>query len=299
MSLAVKDIEVPELKLPDNLTEDQIATAQAQRQAAIAQLEAHRSGAAFFGGVNSVLQGAQGASRLISNTIGSIADTLLPGIGGAVSNIITVLQGGPEQVRETVRAFVSAIPGIIENIILAIPALISAFAEQLPQAARVFAENMPRVAIEFAKSMPIVATEFALLMPNVAVEFVSGLISNAPRFVEALIDAINPFSSDGGVLGGIPVVGDIIGGIGGVLDSLNPFAEGGRIPDVAQFRNDGAVIRADAGEQIFSRDLSNRLEAFLNQQGGQGQTMQVNLVVDGQVLADVILDLNRNGARLA
>ena len=83
------------------------------------------------------------------------------------------------------------------------------------------------------------------------------------------------------------------------ISRLLGFAEGGRIPNINGFKNDGAIIRADAGEQILSRDLSNDLEKYLDQNrgGGNSQNMVVQLYVGEKQLADVMLNLNQRGFR--
>src|SRR5690606_3339496 len=126
-------------------------------------------------------------------------------------------------------------------------------------------------------SIPRVAAALVAQMPAVAVSLVTGLVQGIPKIVsgfasemlkipaefgKALLDAINPFSG-GGILGGVPIVGDILGGVGDILGGIGDFfgfAEGGRVPDLPKYRGDRFPARLDAGEQVLSRDLSSRLE---------------------------------------
>jgi hypothetical protein len=134
----------------------------------------------------------------------------------------------------------------------------------------------------------------ASVLKTSAQQFADEILNGAVRFVDSIInqingalDSINPFSSGGGDKGNNKG-----------LFGLPKFAEGGRVPDLAQFRNDGAISRLSAGEQVLSNDLSGQLESFLSS-GGQGQNLSVNLVIGEQQLANVLLNLNRQGFRVA
>ena len=45
-------------------------------------------------------KGAEGAKSAIQSVIGSVADAILPGVGGVVSEIVGVLSQGPDKVKE-------------------------------------------------------------------------------------------------------------------------------------------------------------------------------------------------------
>jgi len=85
------------------------------------------------------------------------------------------------------------------------------------------------------------------------------------------------------------------------IAALFCFQEGGRIPDLASFRNDGAITKVDGGEQIFSKDLSGRLESFLNESSGNGssKSLTINLTIGERELSSVLVDLNQKGFRVA
>lgn len=275
------------------------------------------------GALNIAAQGASGAGNLFSNIAGAAANAIIPGLGQAVGPIVDLLAQGPEKVKETFTAFFENLPTVLENIILALPALVEALAnaigplierlleaipaaieslfQRLPEVAVALIEGAIRASVALATQMPFVAARLALSltleMPKVAIKFVDQLVKEAPRFISELIKSLP--GQIGGVFGGGGGGGGIIGGIRKTFG----FAQGGRIPDVAALRGDRGLVRVDAGEQIFSRDLTNQLEQFLSGQTSQGapsnQPIQVNLMVGTDQLASALFQINREGWRTA
>lgn len=81
------------------------------------------------GGINqvlgfgtSMLQGEAGAVKVVSELGGKLADTLVPGIGEAVSPLLTELAKGPENAKKMIREFIDALPDVIVNIVEALAA---------------------------------------------------------------------------------------------------------------------------------------------------------------------------------
>jgi hypothetical protein len=271
--------------------------------------------------VNSIAKGAEGARDLISTTIGAIADAYLPGIGSAVKGIIDFLSQGPEQVRKTVMEFVRAIPQFIKNVLTALPEIMIGFFEAIPDFISALIEAVPKIIEAFiralprlfaailklwVKGIPIIVKEFIFQIPNIIKGFVIAIVDAAKTFVNAIVDGIKEFfgglggNSKAGAVEGIPIVGDIVGFVGGAFGSAGDFlglAEGGRVPDVQRFEGDRFPARLDAGEQVFSGDLSDKLEQFLS--GQSSQPIQITLNVGQSELAKVMLNLNRNGFRTA
>lgn len=244
--------------------------------------------------LNNILKGAEGAQKLVSGAIGAAADAILPGIGGVVSEIVDVLGQGPDKVREMVTQFAKSLPQIVDNIIKALPVLIEALARELPPA--------------LAKTMPLVAQRFAIElvrnMPTIIRGFAEGLVEAAKQFVQTIIDTIKSVGGifdGGGIFGGGGGNGGLLSGSGiPVISQIGDFlglADGGRIPDLPQYEGDRFPARLNAGEQVLSKDLSSKLDAFL---AGSGQGPQVVQITIGQrEMARVLLDLNRNGFRTA
>jgi hypothetical protein len=126
----------------------------------------------------------------------------------------------------------------------------------------------------------------------------------------------------GGIGGGIPIVGDIIGGISSVFD----WNKGGGIPGVyaAQgqkipiFKPKGSDVvpsMLTPGEYVIDRGLTQRLTDYLDKQQSRSktdviltqilgalktpQTVDSQITINKRVFADLILELNRSNARIA
>ncbi len=274
----------------------------------------------------SITRGAQGAKDLISGFAGNFAEALLPGLGGPVKEIVALLQEGPDAVRKMFTEFFQQLPKSLRNILDSIPVIIqTVFANLAPvviEALIILQERLPVIIEEsiFAlidgvmnnllPRLPEIITRLSNLMPSVAVSLsrslvaqspfiarslADGLVREAPRIAGALIEAIAG-QATGGLVGGGG--GGGIPGIGGLLG----FAGGGDIPNVPAFQNDGGLAKVSAGESVLAEDTNSLLRRFLSQQGGGGgggQTLTVNLVLGEEQLANAILNLNRQGFRLA
>lgn len=246
--------------------------------------------------LNAVTKGAAGAQKLITQAIGDVFDVLLPGIGSTVSEIFDLLAQGPEKVRETVTQFAKAIPQIIENIIKALPVLFETLARELPPAlAKAVPFMAERFSIELVKNMPAIIKGFA-----------EGLVEAAKQFVQTLLDTIKSAGGllgSNGIFGGGNGNGGLLSGSGiPVISQIGDFlglADGGRIPDLPQYEGDRFPARLNAGEQVLSKDLSSKLDAFLAGAGGGGAPQVVKIMIGQREMARVLLDLNRNGFRTA
>lgn len=275
--------------------------------------------------MNSIAKGAAGAADLVSSALGAIADMYLPGIGQAVKGIVDFLASGPDNVRNTVNAFVKEIPKVIRNIITSLPEIMIGFMEAIPdfiseliaavpQIIEALIKALPRlfgaILQIWVKGIPIIIKEFVLQMPQIIKGFAEAIVGAAKDFVNAIFDAVKGLFGGGGkgAFGGIfgdgkeggsgflGGVGDFFGNIGSGIGDLFGFAEGGRVPDRPQFDNDGLVARLSSGEQVLNGDLTNKLEDFLNG-GGGGGTHVVQLVLGDKVVAEQIYRISRKGLR--
>lgn len=274
-----------------------------------------------------LVSGAEGAKKLIGAGISAGLSAALGPLGQVIgpiaSEIFDAFAQGPAKVTEMVTGFLQGIPTIIENVLLSVPALIQALIENIPQVIDRLVEEVPRVITEgiipripdlivaltegllkssiiFAAQMPLVAArlgvELALQAPSIAAKTIDAFVKEAPRFITELIKSIP--SGIGSAAGGIG--GSIGGALGGIGDIFG-FADGGRIPNVPSLRGDRGLTKVDAGEQIFSRDLSGKLEQFLNGNGdgGKPSTATVNVVLGKEQVARLMLELSREGWRIA
>ena len=283
--------------------------------------------ATAVGAVNNLLKGAAGATSVIGNLAGVVLNKLVEGIGQFAGPIISELAKGPESVSLMVKSFVDAIPTIVSNILLAIPELlislfdsIGPFLEKLveviPVAIQKFVDKLPEIAVSlgealvkaafiFGAQMPMVANRMAISLaaqaPSIAVRFVDELIKETPRLITEMIKQFG--KSVGGLGGSIgDVGGGLLGGIGDVLGSIGDvfgFADGGIVPGGSPF-TDRVPALLTPGEQVIDRSLTQRLDQFLsgNTGGAQAQNLTVKLVIGEEQLANVLLNLNRNGFRV-
>lgn len=280
------------------------------------------------GALNSILGGAKGAAELISGAAGAAGNAIIPGIGAALEPIVQALSGGPEAVKQLITEFVSAVPTIVENILLAIPqvfitlfeslgplveklfevipAAVEAFISRLPEIIQALIQGALRASATLAARMPFIATELATSLiaeaPNIAVSVIDAFIEEAPRFITELIKQIP--KAAGGAIGGIGSAGgDIFGSVGDALGGIGDifgFAEGGTVVGGAPFI-DRIPSVLTPGETVVDRELTNKLDNFLSNNGGNGapQNLTINLQIGEQNLANVLVDLTSRGFKLA
>jgi HPt (histidine-containing phosphotransfer) domain-containing protein len=290
---------------------------------------------AGVGVANKVAGGAEGARALVVMGAKAVADTIIPGLGEVAGPLLEAFTQGPEATRAMVKDFAQALPDIIEAFIEAIPVFIEEFAnqipviierllEKLPEIIKSLVHAMPKVAVALALQMPKVALAFIKEIPNMAVSFVNSLVKEAPRFVTELIKSIGkgvagPLGDIAGGIGG--VLGDIGGFVGGAIGSIGSvfgFAEGGQFAKSVPsgFSNDTFPARLSSGELVVDRSTAHGLKEFIdgqNNNGGDINTTLLNKIlsalsapmnvetsvsVNQKVFADIILQLNRNNARL-
>lgn len=259
-----------------------------------------------LGLAGAALQGPQGAVTAITSVLGSFAETILPGIGGLVSQIAGVLAQGPEAAVGFVRGFIEAIPTIIENIILAIPAIIDFLngPDGVVRLIERLIELLPTIAVRFATDLgaqaPTIATKFAI-------EFIKNIPNMAKEFVTALIDELK--KAIGGVFGGIgDVGGSLLGGIGGAISSVGSFfgfAEGGIVP-FAPGTGDRVPSMLQPGETVLTENAAETLLSLIKNppqsSGGSQQSSKqefhITLQIGEEQLSNVLLTLDRGGFRV-
>jgi len=84
---------------------------------------------AGVGMLGKMLEGAAGAKSLIAAGAGAIGDALIPGIGGAVSSVVSKLAEGPEATKQFIKEFIAAIPDIMTAIAESIPVVVETFVD--------------------------------------------------------------------------------------------------------------------------------------------------------------------------
>lgn len=243
--------------------------------------------------VGSIQQGAAGVTGALQGITSFAVDTLFPGFGALASSLLGFLAQGPEAVKAQIQAFIDNIPLIIDAIVASIPVVIE-----------VLAANAPRIAIALSNQMPFVATNFAIELvkniPNIAKGFIDGLIAEIGRLVTAIADGVKGAIGQATGLGGGGILGKVINPVASIGKKLK-FADGGVIP--GGFPNDTFPAQLTSGEGVVPNDTMRRLDQYLARADGGGGgssgggTTIIKLVVGEQELANVLLNLNRQGLR--
>lgn len=268
------------------------------------------------------------AFKFVNSLISSLP-RIITSLIQAIPTLITALaQNLPQLIFE----IINALPQIFNAIILAIPDIILALVDALPVIITGIIELLPEIITSLAENLilalPEIVSAFINLIPAIVVSLGEGIlevitsaagqaaeafsqeaINGAKDFLDELIDGIT------GVFDDINPLGDIGGGGGnpvssalGSIGSALGLAEGGTIPNQARFNNDGfGPVMLDAGERVVSQDQNRQLDRFLNNQEGrqlnqnQGgpQSIIVQLQIGQEQLAEQLIQLNQNGFRTA
>ena len=264
-------------------------------------------------GIGSMSQGAAGAGAAVSQIGGIIADAILPGLGQIVGPLLSFLGQGPEQVKKNVEEFVKQIPVIIQAIAESLGPLIEALVRAAPTVIKALADNadeiisaiisgIPDIIFAIIQAVPQIIFQLVRLAPTIAFELIKSLIRGIPRFVadaakalaKAFLDAINPAKS-----------------VKKESDKLffSFFQQGGKVPGVGN--QDSVPALLTPGELVIDRSDTRRLVDFLNDFEGrrnltkvdsipeQSQNVSVQLNIGEKELANVMLNLNRRGFRVA
>jgi len=210
--------------------------------------------------------------------------------------------------------------GKVAAAIVALPAYIIGAAAQ-------FVAKIADGAVSFVSSILSGATNFIGEILRGAGDFIGAVIQGIADGISGIFSGIGNISlpSLGGTGGGIigSIVGGVTGAVGSVVSSVGSFlgfAEGGIVP--SGYNNDTFPARLTSGELIIPREDVGNLREFLSAQSQGGQLtlsdfknglellgskllsggdkqVTVNLVVGEKELANVILNLNRQGFRMA
>lgn len=258
-------------------------------------------GVAGAGVLGSALQGSAGASSLVSGALGAVADSVVPGLGGVVSQIASVLAQGPEAAKAFVNGFVDALPTVIQAIIDSIPVVIQTLVDRAP-------DIITALTLAIPKAANTLALELGLRAPDIARDFAVAFVKEGiPQIVKGFLDEIkkgfdtlNPFGG-GGIGGGL---GDLQKTIStGGLNKIFGFASGGIVPGNGNVDKVPALLTP--GEAMIDTSVSGRLLNFLDSfereqsQSNRGgtQNLTVNFVMDKQVLASQLIEIDRDGIR--
>lgn len=291
---------------------------------------------AVLGGVNLALQGKEGAKKFLADTAGAVADFFLPGIGGLVSQVTSLLAAGPEEVKKLITEFIKYIPEFIVAIADAIPVVVEALIDTL-----LFKGGLERIVGALLRAVPRIAERLAQTLINAVTEG-SGVIGQkiGEFFADSLDSIFKPIQGLFDPLtDALITVRDAIWSlyepIFDLIDSLTGSSTGdffASLDPTQFFKKGGLVYAADGyfqprgtdtvpamlspGELVVPRDMVGELGAFLNSQRSEAPgsdaamlsaiyaavsgpiVVKAEAKVKEQAFADIILQLNRQNARL-
>jgi len=302
------------------------------------QVSFEDSAGAIAGGLSQVLQGEQGAKQLTSQLAGVAADAFLPGIGGAVTQITSLLAQGPDKVKEVIEEFVKYVPFFIEAIANAIPVVVETLIDVL-----LFEGGLERIIGALLRAIPRVAIALAVAFRDAIVNGAEAIGNAIGTFFADALDAIFEPIQDlfKPLEDALNFVGDLImqlyQPLFDLIDSIAGAFGGkgggkGLIAETFGFSKGGLVYAADGffdprgtdtvpamltpGELVVPRDMVGELGAFLNSQRSEAPgsdaamlsaiyaavsgpiVVKTEAKVNQQAFADIILQLNRQNARL-
>lgn len=279
---------------------------------------AAQGAAAGLGATNALLGGKAGATAAISSLSAAAADMLIPGIGAAVGPLVTALAQGPEQTKAMVRAFVEAVPDIIEAIADSAPVLVEALVDSL-----INEGGIVRIAIALGKAMvgvqvwkaigKQIAGGIIIPTPVWASQLMDSIksIFNTPEWATKLDTLLHWFTGKEG----LPLVfknfitdlwtpfqnfldafesliPDFGGGGGGGWDVSIPGTDVGVGSDGLHFlTGDSGPSTVGSSTDVLLARVIDLLE--------RPMVVKTQSKFNGRVLADIILELNRKNARLA
>jgi hypothetical protein len=279
------------------------------------------SGAAIGAIVTGLAQGGDFLKETFLQIAGTVT-TILQNMGDA---IVGLLDGIISALPDIVFGLIDGVIKMVDKLVAEAPRLITELVAKIPVIIQGIIDRLPEITSALSTAMPTVATTLATELVKQAPKIIKEMIAKIPDFLfelakgigQAIIDAVKSlFGGIGSLFGG----GD--SGGGGILDSITGlfgFADGGQISGKVPsgFANDSFRTNLTSGELVVDRTDTNRLSSFLDQQAtGQGindrldqlissqqsnsgQPLTINLKIGEKDLADVILNLNRQGFRTA
>lgn len=241
---------------------------------------------------------------------GFIADTFLPGAGQFVK-LFLELAKDPEAFKQFIEGFVEQLPVIINALAEAIPVIFEVIAENADKILIALANGIVKIAVKAVEGvgravgvlLENAGREFFNLIGSAGEEFVTQILKGASDFINKIVDEITGVfegldpTKGGGTLGKLAKgdVGGALEDIGGALG----FAQGGIVPQ--GFPNDSGLAKVSSGEMVLNDRQQQNLFNLLDRGGvsGGSQMITVNLVMNEEILASQILELNRDNQRIA
>lgn len=234
------------------------------------------------------------AQNFITQLGGAITDVFLPGAGQFVTALLQLAQD-PEAFQTFIEGFARALPDVIQVLVDSIPLVVDTLIENLPQIITALIDGIPRLIEALVDALPELIAVLIDNAPRIAVALIEALVELAPQISVAIIEGIaegikrlfenlqQDLTGEGFQVGG--TLGQISEG---VKDAFG-FQGGGVVPP--GFPNDSFPARLTSGEVVLNEEQQAAL--------AEPKMITVQLVLNDDVLASTILELNRDNKRLA
>jgi len=295
-------------------------------------------------GLQMVLSGKQGAISAVS----AIGDALLPGIGGAISQLA---QLGPEGAKAMIKEFATSLPEIVVTVVEALAASADVIVESLIDSLLIRG-GLERIVVALIQAIPRVAYK---LVESTIRGLNNGIVAlserfglgitramHTPQWVEQLREYVRGLTKTPEwmrkfqfempnwmkrleeLFNWLPNAikkATTIGGSGGsTYNVVNQVFGSGTTEDIFGYRKGGLVYAANGfvprgtdtvpamltpGERVLTVQQNQSFEqlpmilAQLVSVLSSPMTTETSIEIDGNRLADVILQLNRRNARVA
>ncbi len=227
-----------------------------------------------------MVQGAQGAVGALQAGASILTNVFLPGFGDAASAIVGLLATGPENVTKTMEDLFKGIETAFVLILDSLDELMIGFTKGMIEAG-------PKLIIAMIDAIPRFVGEMIAALPEILWTLIDSTVSLIIDLVERIINNLIPGGDGEGILG-LGFLGLAKGGT----------VNGGQVPQ--GFANDTFPTFLTSGETVIDRGLTDRLDQFLSSnESGNGGMVNIVLQVGQEQLANVLVNLNRQGFRTA
>jgi TP901 family phage tail tape measure protein len=168
-------------------------------------------------------------SGLLDIIINSIIGNLASIIDGLLMAVVSVIDAILSKLGDIIGSLIEQIPGIIVALVNATSGIITSIVRNIPKIIVSLISHLPKIIFEIIKAIPQIIWAVIKLLPQIAFEFVKALVSSL-----------------GDMLGDIPILGDVLGGLSDGIEWL-----GGAVSDVG-----------DALSSIFGSDKVTKQQTY-------------------------------------
>lgn len=240
--------------------------------------------------------GKEGAFAVAQSFSQALGPTAGPIVGAAVAAAQFLAQGS-EAVKQQLGSLLDSIPDILVGVIDGAIGAVEVLLEKVPLILEKIIGRIPEI---LTRLIPALGRIFGRVLSDPAVGrgVARSIVRNMPAIIDALKEGMKQAAIEfkNELLSG-QAVKDVGSGGGGVFGGLG-FATGlDRVP--SGFNNDNFPAGLSSGEGVITAANNNRIDAILRQaeQGGGTQRVTINVMLQEDVLATALVELDRRGVR--